>query len=57
MTMSRHTFETFFAGENDNSFFNCPSKLYFKSNWNPPPGDIPPDINEFIDLFCKKLNT
>ncbi len=34
----------------------APSKLYVKSNWSPPPGDIPPNIDDHIDLFCKKLN-
>ncbi len=46
--------KTYFAGKDDNTFLHCPSKLYVKTNWDPPVGDIPPEIDECIDLFCER---
>ena len=46
---------TFFAGQEDDDYSLRPSKLYIRSKWTPPPGDIPPVINDRLDSFSVQL--
>jgi hypothetical protein len=46
---------TFFAGQDDDDYLQRPSKLYIRSKWTPPAGDIPPEINDRLDSFSAQL--